>query len=191
MVVAAAFAVVVIFVFSHFAMAGTGASWDDYCGDSAYDNPDWAYHCSVYSTGDVDICTIVSASAYPKCAATAAPTTAATSTTGTSGSSDVSFYLPSPLKSTSLRCFLFDAVDGVLKILAVVAALYILWCGFLFVAAQGNEEKLKQAKRSFLYAVIGTAVLLGAWGIISFVINTIDGVTSTNIPGVPSSSSCS
>jgi hypothetical protein len=35
--------------------------------------------------------------------------------------------------------------------------------GFLFLTAQGDEAQLTKAKKAFLWACIGTAVLLGAW----------------------------
>lgn len=43
-----------------------------------------------------------------------------------------------------------------------IAVVFIIWSGFLFVSARGSEEKLKKAKTTFMWAIIGTAVLLGA-----------------------------
>jgi len=53
----------------------------------------------------------------------------------------------------------------VVPIGAVVVAFFIIWSGFLFVTAGGNEEKIKTARTTFTYTVIGAAVLLGAWTI--------------------------
>ena len=78
---------------------------------------------------------------------------------GTSGG------LTNPLKS----CTFADLVANVAKIVAQVgfpiAVIALLWAGFLFVTARGNEEQLNKAKKTLLWAVIGTAILLGAWGI--------------------------
>jgi uncharacterized MnhB-related membrane protein len=40
--------------------------------------------------------------------------------------------------------------------------LAIIYAGFLFVTASGNETKLETAKRALTYALIGTAILLGS-----------------------------
>jgi hypothetical protein len=37
-----------------------------------------------------------------------------------------------------------------------------VYVGFQFVAAQGNEEKLRTARNALIWTIIGGAVLLGA-----------------------------
>ena len=73
--------------------------------------------------------------------------------------------LTNPLKSTTFA----DLVANIAKIVAQIgfpiAVMALLWAGFLFVTARGNEEQLSKAKTTLLWAVIGTAILLGAWGI--------------------------
>ncbi len=62
---------------------------------------------------------------------------------------------------------------GVIKIGLPVIALAIIYCGFLFVKAQGKPDELKKAKDALLYTVIGAALLLGAWAIAQLISNTI------------------
>ena len=50
----------------------------------------------------------------------------------------------------------------VLPIGAVVSVFFLIYSGFLFVTAQGSEDKLKTAKTTLLYTIIGIAILLGA-----------------------------
>ena len=52
--------------------------------------------------------------------------------------------------------------DIVLPIGGVISVLMIVYSGFLFVTAQGNESKITKAKDALLYACIGAAILLGA-----------------------------
>lgn len=59
--------------------------------------------------------------------------------------------------------FVQAILQVVLKIGIPVAAIFIIYSGFLFVKAQGNEAELTKAKSAFTYAVIGTAILLGSW----------------------------
>ncbi len=72
------------------------------------------------------------------------------------------------------------AVAGFLRVLVMVAlpiiSLFIVYSGFLFVKAQGNQEKLGDAKRNLLYVIIGSILILGAW-----VIATLIGGTVTQI----------
>lgn len=82
----------------------------------------------------------------------------------TSSEPDVSFQLENPLSGVStISEFVKKILDVVLTIGIPIVALAIIYSGFLFVAARGNTEKLSQAKKTFLYTIIGAAVLLGAW----------------------------
>ncbi len=66
-------------------------------------------------------------------------------------------------------CSFADLVTNIAKIFAqigtVVAVIFIIWSGFLFVTARGDETQLKKAKTTFYWTIIGTALVLGAWGL--------------------------
>lgn len=80
-----------------------------------------------------------------------------------------------PLKGVgSLTGFVRAVLENiVLPIGAVVIVILIIYSGFLFVVARGNEDKLETAKRNFLYVVIGTAILLGAFVISAAISGTL------------------
>lgn len=75
-------------------------------------------------------------------------------------------------------------VSGVLKVMVMIAlpiiSLFIVYSGFLFVAAQGNSEKIDQAKRNFLYVIIGATLILGAWVIANLIGGTVTQITGTS-----------
>jgi len=71
--------------------------------------------------------------------------------------------LKNPLKSPDLYEFVRAILTVVRNIGFYVAIFFIVYSGFLFVTASGDETKLKTAKTTFLWTIIGTAVLLGAW----------------------------
>lgn len=50
----------------------------------------------------------------------------------------------------------------VLKIAFPIAVMVIIWAGFRFVFAMGNETKITEAKKTLLWAIIGFAVIAGA-----------------------------
>ncbi len=81
--------------------------------------------------------------------------------------------LQNPLKAKDLNSLLLTIVDLAVVIGVIMAVLVFIFIGFKFVMAQGNETKLKQAKEWFLYAVIGTAILISAKLIVSVVQNTL------------------
>jgi hypothetical protein len=71
--------------------------------------------------------------------------------------------LVNPLKFNDISSF----IAGSLKVLVIVAipiiTLFIVISGFMFVAARGNEKKLEDAKKNFLFVIIGSLLILGAW----------------------------
>lgn len=71
---------------------------------------------------------------------------------------------------------------GALKVLVIVAlpiiTLFLVVAGFMFILARGNESKLSEAKKNFVYVIIGALLILGAW-----VIATLIGGTVTQLVG--------
>ncbi len=59
--------------------------------------------------------------------------------------------------------FIYAVLMIVVKVGIPIATIFIIWAGYLFLTAQGDETKLKKAKHAFVWACVGTAVLLGAW----------------------------
>jgi len=69
-------------------------------------------------------------------------------------------------------------LTGLLQIGIPVVALAIIYCGFLFVVARGNSEKITKAKDALLWTLIGAAVLLGSWAIAQMISATVTGLGS-------------
>lgn len=53
---------------------------------------------------------------------------------------------------------LFTPVKVLGNVILILAIAMILWSGFLFLTAGGNEDTLKKAKSVLIYALIGIAV---------------------------------
>lgn len=56
----------------------------------------------------------------------------------------------------------------------VVAVMMIMYAGFLYVTAGGNPAQISKAHQALLWAVIGAAILLGAWVISQAIQGTIN-----------------
>lgn len=88
--------------------------------------------------------------------------------------------LCNPLDSKFSTIPLFIA--GALQVLVIVAlpiiTLFLVVAGFMFIAARGNSGKLDEAKKNFVYVIIGALLILGAW-----IIATLIGSTVTQLIG--------
>jgi len=78
-----------------------------------------------------------------------------------------------PFKATDFGSFIKSILTGVIKIGIPVVAVALIYSGFLFVAAQGNSEKLGEAKKALIYSLIGAAILFGSWTIAQIITNTV------------------
>ena len=68
--------------------------------------------------------------------------------------------ITNPLKAKSIILLLNELLNIVYQIGLPVIAVFIVYSGFLFVKAQGNESQLSEAKKTFYWTVIGAAVVL-------------------------------
>jgi len=77
-----------------------------------------------------------------------------------------------PIDATNIYELIYAVLDVVIKLGAVVVVFFLVYSGFLFVTAQGNEDKISKAKGAFLWTVVGAIVLLGAFTLSEIVCNT-------------------
>ncbi|OGF82411.1 hypothetical protein A3B18_03640 [Candidatus Giovannonibacteria bacterium RIFCSPLOWO2_01_FULL_46_13] len=59
----------------------------------------------------------------------------------------------------------------VAQIALPLVVVFIIYSGFLFVSARGNEEQLEKAKSTFFWAVIGAILVVGAYAIATAIEN--------------------
>lgn len=82
--------------------------------------------------------------------------------------------LMNPLKNApDLNTLILSIFDIVVTAGYIVVAFFLVWSGFKFVFAQGNESKLDDAKHTFYYTIIGAAIVIGAKTIAVIVQNLI------------------
>jgi len=79
-----------------------------------------------------------------------------------------------PLRFSTIEEFIEGALQAFVYIALPVVAFFIVFSGFKFLAAQGNQEQLAQAKRNFMYVVVGASLALGAWALAVLIKGTID-----------------
>lgn len=88
------------------------------------------------------------------------------------------FTLCDPLGAASF-CDLIKSLLNILLAIGVpIAVLFLVWSGFRFILARGSQQGLADAKRNFMYVIIGIAVFLGAW-----TLATVIQATFQSLPG--------
>lgn len=70
---------------------------------------------------------------------------------------------PLGCKIVTIAEFVKAVITIIVKIGIPLGAIFLIWAGFLFLTAQGDEGKLATAKKTFIWSCIGLGVLLGAW----------------------------
>lgn len=106
----------------------------------------------------------------------------------TSGGPDLGIEYPgySGLKNTDIRVTVARIIRVAMGLLGTIALGVILYAGFTWMTAGGNEEKVEEAKKWISAGVIGLAIILSAYAVTTFVINSLVNATtageSTPIP---------
>jgi hypothetical protein len=100
--------------------------------------------------------------------------------TNSSKASDINIAvrLKNPLKVNDINDAIKWFVNVLLKIAIPFIVVFFIWSGFNFILARGNEKKVTAAKQMFLWTVIGTLLILGAWVITNAIIGTVNSITS-------------
>ena len=70
---------------------------------------------------------------------------------------------------TDLPIIIGKVVGAALAFVGVIFFLLILWAGFGWMLAKGNEQKITEAKETIITAVLGLIVILGAYAITALI----------------------
>ncbi len=94
---------------------------------------------------------------------------------GTNSScADGQVCLTDPLKlNGDPTAFWGRLIGALLAFVGVGALVTFVYAGFMFLTSSGNPEQVKKAKDTMLYAVIGVAVSMGAYVILSYIFDIL------------------
>ena len=70
-----------------------------------------------------------------------------------------------PVPWTSFGGLVQNIAIKIIPVAFALSVIMIIYAGFLFVSAGGSEEKVRKAKHTLYWAIIGAVILLGAWAI--------------------------
>lgn len=92
---------------------------------------------------------------------------------------DLNVHLENPLhETTTIPQALALIMRALFKIAIPVIVFFFLWTGLSYILALGKPEKLKEVHKMFLWTVIGTLLVLGAYTITNILVGTINTIVN-------------
>jgi hypothetical protein len=79
------------------------------------------------------------------------------------------------LPATDIRLVVANIIRVAFGLLGIVFLVLVLYAGFLWMTAGGNDEQIGSAKKMLTNGIIGLVIMLSAYGIVSFVISKLLG----------------
>jgi len=92
----------------------------------------------------------------------------------------LNFATETGLSNQDPRIAIARIVRIILGFLGIVAIGIMLYAGFIWMTAQGEEEKINKAKKIMISGAIGLVIMLASFGIATFVMSRLSGATGGN-----------
>lgn len=85
--------------------------------------------------------------------------------------------LTNPLHTTDIRDVIGRIIQAILGVTGSVALLAFIYGGFLWLISAGNPDQVKKGKEVMKWAVLGLAVIIGAYMIVSTIVTAFESGT--------------
>lgn len=86
------------------------------------------------------------------------------------------------MSNVDVRITIARIIRVAMGLIGIVLVLIVLYGGFLWMTAGGNDDKISEAKKWIYSGVVGLAIILSAYAIATFVINNLIKATASG-PG--------
>lgn len=83
------------------------------------------------------------------------------------------------LSNADIRVTIARIIRVAISLLGIVLLLYVLYGGFIWMTAAGDDKKIGEAKSIIVNGIIGLAIILSAYAIVTFVISKLLGATNS------------
>ena len=91
------------------------------------------------------------------------------------------FSLPNFIGARTVSELIAKLAKFIIALAIPFAVVMLIWAGFLFATAQGNEEKINKAKRNFLWTIAGVALILASEALISYIEEILGGSGASRV----------
>jgi hypothetical protein len=85
----------------------------------------------------------------------------------------INYVAPLNLANADPRTAAVSLIRLLMTFLGIIAVVIILYGGFVWLTAAGNEDKVSTAKKIIAAGIIGLIIILAAFLIVSFVISNV------------------
>ncbi len=90
----------------------------------------------------------------------------------------IEFGAGTGLGGGDIRVIIARIIQAALGLMGIVVVVLIIYGGFLWMTAGGDEEKIGKAKKTIINAVIGLAIILSSYAITQFIVTRLIGATT-------------
>lgn len=91
---------------------------------------------------------------------------------------EANFQSATGLGARDPRDIIAAVINVLLGFLGIIAVILILFGGFKWMTAAGNEDKVAEAKKLMAAGVIGLIIILAAFALATFILNNLINVTN-------------
>lgn len=77
-----------------------------------------------------------------------------------------------------LPAFIGGVIQSLLQATGMIFIVLIVYAGMMYMTAAGDEEKVKKSKKMISSTIIGLIIVMGAFAITSFVVETLEANTN-------------
>ncbi|PJC37318.1 hypothetical protein CO046_01100 [Candidatus Peregrinibacteria bacterium CG_4_9_14_0_2_um_filter_53_11] len=89
---------------------------------------------------------------------------------------------PTLTKATTAREFIINTVNFALSFLGIIAVVVVIYGGFLYVTAAGNDDQTGKGKKAILYAGVGILIIIASYAFVNTIL-TFGGGSGTDTNG--------
>lgn len=82
------------------------------------------------------------------------------------------------LGTQDIRVTIASIINVFMGLLGIIAVVIILYGGFMWMTAAGNEERVDKARKMIVSGIIGLAIILSAYAIARFVVGSLVNATA-------------
>jgi hypothetical protein len=81
---------------------------------------------------------------------------------------------PRPFGNVTLQELIGKGIRSVVGVLGSVSLVMFVYGGFLWMTAQGSEERVKKAKSTLLYSSLGIVLTFLSYSLVAFILQTVE-----------------
>lgn len=76
-------------------------------------------------------------------------------------------------KERDIKALIIGWMNFLLSVTALLAVIALVWAGFLYVTAAGDDGRMESAKKIVIWVVVGLLLILGAYAIVNTVMQAV------------------